>query len=80
MRVVYAIGGFLLVATVAAVSTSVKATSCDRSYPDFCIPPPPPDLDCPDVRGKKPFRVRRPDPHHFDRDRDGWACEPPRRR
>ena len=80
MRVVYAIGGFLLVATIAAASTAVKATSCDRSYPDYCIPPPPPDLDCPDIRGKKPFRVRRPDPHHFDRDRDGWACEPPRRR
>ncbi len=81
MRVVYAIGGFILLATVAAASTSAKATSCDRSYPDYCIPPPPPDLDCPDIRGKKPFRVRRPDPHHFDRDRDGWACEPrpPRR-
>ena len=54
---------------------------CDRSYPDFCIPPPPPDLDCKDVSGPKPFRVRRPDPHNFDRDGDGKACEPnPRRR
>ena len=80
MRVVYAIGGFLVLATIAGVSTSVRATSCDRSYPDYCIPPPPPDLDCPDIKGKKPFRVRRPDPHQFDRDRDGWACEPPRPR
>jgi hypothetical protein len=55
--------------------------ACHSSYPDFCIPPPPPDLDCPDIRGKKPFRVRGADPHGFDRDRDGWACEPrPRRR
>ena len=79
MRLVFAFCGFLLLATISS-STSIRATSCDRSYPDFCIPPPPPDLDCPDIRGKKPFRVRRPDPHHFDRDRDGWACEPPRRR
>ena len=53
---------------------------CDASYPYYCIPPPPPDLDCPDITGKKPFRVRQPDPHGFDRDRDGWACEPPRPR
>ena len=54
--------------------------ACHASYPDFCIPPPPPDLDCPDIKGTKPFRVRGADPHGFDRDRDGWACEPPRRR
>lgn len=48
---------------------------CHPSYPDHCIAPPPPDLDCKDVRGKKPFRVRSPDPHRFDADRDGWGCE-----
>ncbi|HEX8394334.1 MAG TPA: hypothetical protein VF665_18460 [Longimicrobium sp.] len=57
---------------------------CHPSYPDFCIAPPPPDLDCADVRGPKPFRVRHdvrdPDPHRFDRDRDGRACEPRPRR
>jgi micrococcal nuclease len=58
---------------------------CHPSYPDFCIPPPPPDLDCPDITGRKPFRVRHDvrnaDPHGFDRDRDGRACEPrPQRR
>lgn len=58
---------------------------CHPSYPDYCIPPPPPDLDCPDITGRKPFRVRHDvkdaDPHGFDRDRDGRACEPrPRRR
>lgn len=61
------------------------APRCHASYPDVCIPPAPPDLDCRDVRGPKPFRVRHdvrdPDPHGFDRDRDGAACEPrPRRR
>ena len=58
---------------------AARGEECDASYPDFCIPSPPPDLDCRDVRGKKPFRVRRPDPHNFDRDGDGRACEPPRR-
>ena len=58
---------------------------CHPSYPDFCIPPPPPDLDCPDIAAnRKPFRVRHDvanaDPHGFDRDRDGRACEPRPRR
>jgi|GEM_PF-1288470 len=47
---------------------------CDPAYPDFCIPPPPPDLDCPDI-GRKNFTVLPPDPHRFDRDRDGVGCE-----
>jgi micrococcal nuclease len=48
--------------------------NCDPSYPDVCIPPPPPDLDCKDVPYKR-FRVLPPDPHHFDRDGDGIGCE-----
>jgi micrococcal nuclease len=52
--------------------------ACHPSYPDFCIPPPPPDLDCPEI-GRKDFTVRwdvpSPDPHGFDRDRDGVGCE-----
>src|SRR3972149_1862182 len=39
---------------------------CDPSYPDFCIPPPPPDLDCKDIPQKK-FTVLQPDPHRFRR-------------
>ncbi|MFL5384506.1 MAG: excalibur calcium-binding domain-containing protein [Longimicrobiaceae bacterium] len=68
--------GLGLLTLVSASTSGQRRSACDASYPDFCIPPPPPDLDCKDVSGKKPFRVRRPDPHHFDRDRDGWACEP----
>ncbi|HEU4884294.1 MAG TPA: hypothetical protein VFT45_18710 [Longimicrobium sp.] len=68
-----------------APATPAVQQRCHPSYPDFCIPPPPPDLDCPDITGRKPFRVlhnvRNPDPHGFDRDRDGRACEPkPQRR
>ena len=47
---------------------------CEPSYPDVCIPPPPPDLDCGEIpyRG---FTVLPPDPHRFDGDRDGIGCE-----
>jgi micrococcal nuclease len=47
---------------------------CDPSYPDFCIPPPPPDLDCGDISQKR-FTVLQPDPHRFDGDKDGIGCE-----
>jgi len=47
--------------------------NCDPSYPDFCIPPWPPDLDCKDVPSN--FRVVGEDPHGFDRDNDGIGCE-----
>ena len=49
--------------------------SCDPSYPDVCIPPPPPDLDCGDIPYRN-FRVLPPDPHRLDgRDGDGIGCE-----
>jgi micrococcal nuclease len=48
---------------------------CDPSYPDFCIPPAPPDLDCKDVAPHHNFTVRPPDPHHFDANHDGKGCE-----
>jgi micrococcal nuclease len=48
--------------------------NCDPSYPGVCIPPPPPDLDCADVKYKH-FRVVGRDPHHFDGDHDGIGCE-----
>ncbi|MEK9510262.1 MULTISPECIES: calcium-binding protein [Limnospira] len=47
---------------------------CDPSYPDICIPPYPPDLNCKDISDRK-FRVIGSDPHKFDRDRDGIGCE-----
>ncbi len=48
--------------------------SCDPSYPDVCIPPYPPDLDCGEI-GYSNFRVVGNDPHGFDRDKDGIGCE-----
>jgi len=47
---------------------------CDPSYPDFCIPPDIPDLDCGDI-DQRNFKVLPPDPHRFDGDKDGVGCE-----
>ena len=47
---------------------------CDPAYPTVCIPSPPPDLNCKDIRFRR-FTVLPPDPHHFDADGDGIGCE-----
>lgn len=51
-----------------------QSNNCDPSYPDFCIPPPTPNLNCADIPQKR-FTVTGPDPHGFDRDGDGVGCE-----
>jgi hypothetical protein len=49
---------------------------CDPSYPDVCIPPPPPDLNCGDDGVPESFQVLPPNPHGFDdEDNDGIGCE-----
>jgi len=47
---------------------------CDKSYPDFCIVPYPPDLDCDEIPVSN-FRVIGDDAHRFDADNDGIGCE-----
>jgi micrococcal nuclease len=58
----------------ANAPAAAPAGNCDPSYPDVCIPPPPPDLDCGDITARR-FTVLPPDPHHFDGDHDGIGCE-----
>lgn len=55
----------------------VGGSGCDVSYTGACIPPPPPDLNCDDIRalGAPPVRVVGSDPHNLDGDDDGWGCE-----
>lgn len=61
--------------TVPPQPTAVPPrANCDPSYPDVCIPPPPPDLDCGDISYRR-FRVIGNDPHRFDGDNDGIGCE-----
>lgn len=58
--------------------TPPPSANCAASYPDECIPPPPPDLDCKDIPYRN-FRVLwnvpDPDPHHFDGNHNGIGCE-----
>ena len=49
-------------------------SNCHTSYPDVCNPPPPPDLDCPQISYCR-FKVLPPDPHRFDGDDDGIGFE-----
>jgi len=60
-------------AAPVAIQPLVSGT-CDASYPDVCIPPAPPDLDCGDVSYRR-FTVLPPDPHGFDGDQNGVGCE-----
>lgn len=61
------------VTTTTPVRGIVGGT-CDPSYPDVCIPPYPPDLDCGDISHRR-FKVVGSDPHGFDGDNDGVGCE-----
>jgi hypothetical protein len=51
-----------------------EGNSCHPSYPDVCIPPPPPNLNCGDIDARN-FEVSGSDPHGFDGDNDGIGCE-----
>jgi hypothetical protein len=56
--------------TIPDVEAPQPQEICDPSYPDVCIPPPPPDLDCSDIPFGS-FRVVGADPHRFDGPYDG---------
>jgi micrococcal nuclease len=57
---------------VAPAPSSRKG--CDPNYTGACIPKYPPDIDC-DQAGATSFRSVGSDPHGFDGDDDGVACE-----
>ena len=63
-----------IVPGVVVTPVYLENPDCDRSYPLFCIPSPPPYLTCSDL-GTDPFPVDPPDPHGFDKDGDGFGCE-----
>jgi hypothetical protein len=60
--------------TPATPTATATSGNCDPSYPTVCIPPSPPDLDCPDIAERR-FEVLPPDPHRFDGDGNGIGCE-----
>jgi endonuclease YncB( thermonuclease family) len=64
--------------TTTSTPPTTTAANCAASYPDVCIPPPPPDLDCTDIPYRNfrvVYNVPNPDPHRFDGDHDGVGCE-----
>ncbi len=61
-------------APAATTAPVAKTGNCHPSYPDVCIPPAPPDLNCGSIPHRG-FRVLPPDPHRFDGDRDGIGYE-----
>ena len=60
---------------VTLVMAAAPPPACDPSYPNVCIPPPPPYLNCDDVPYDN-IAVVGSDPHGFDGyDNDGMGCE-----
>jgi hypothetical protein len=65
-----------VVSSSSSSSSSSSGSECDPSYPDVCIPSPPPDLACSDISERR-FEVVGSDPHALDGDNNGIACEGP---
>jgi hypothetical protein len=65
-----------VVSSSSSSSSSSSGSECDPSYPDVCIPSPPPDLACSDISERR-FEVVGSDPHALDGDKNGIACEGP---
>jgi hypothetical protein len=60
--------------SLALSRSGSRSGNCDPSYPDVCIPSPPPYLHCRDIPYRN-FRVLPPDPHGFDGNHNGIGCE-----
>ncbi len=56
------------------IASPGSGSKCDPNYEGACVPPYPPDIDCDDA-GATNFRSTGTDPHGFDADGDGVACE-----
>lgn len=63
-----------ILVTPGGIAPTAPGKECHSAYPDVCIAPPPPDLDCWEIPNRR-FKVLPPDPHRFDRDKDGVGCE-----
>ena len=77
MSAILVIGSALGIILITTQSNSLLASTdenCDPSYPEVCIAPPPPDLNCDDVPYNN-IQVVGSDPHGFDREGDGIGCE-----
>lgn len=66
----------LPVASPSLAPVAPGRPGCLAAYPTLCVPPTGPDLDCRDIPAER-FKVRAPDPYHFDGNGDGVGCEGP---
>jgi hypothetical protein len=68
--------------TGSSAAEGITATDvepeCDPSYPDLCLPPPPPDLNCDDLGFALTVihddAAGATDPHQLDPDENGIGC------
>jgi hypothetical protein len=63
-----------LINPFASQQQAPSKQNCDPAYPDFCISQSLSNLKCQDVKQHN-FKVLPPDPHNFDRNKDGVGCE-----
>lgn len=76
------LSGFLVLVILVALNFVLPQTftlqdrweKCDPAYPEVCIPPGPPDLNCDEIPYAN-FEVLWPDPHNLDADGNGIGCE-----
>lgn len=76
------LSGFLVLLILSSLSTLFprnfelqnRWVKCDPAYPEVCIAPGPPDLNCDDIPYAN-FEVLWPDPHNLDADGNGIGCE-----
>jgi micrococcal nuclease len=61
-------------APLVGSASSSDGSACDANYSGACIPVSSTDLDCADA-GARNFQVVGADPHGFDGNHDGVACE-----
>jgi Leucine-rich repeat (LRR) protein len=80
-RIITSILAIMLLANLQFIFLSSIQTNyhqvtsiCDSSYPDNCISFSPSNLNCKDVSDND-FEFLPPDPHVFDRDKDGIGCD-----
>ena len=79
------LGAALLFATIAVAATNAPGrlepgeaepqSGCLHDYPNLCLAPPPPDVDCSQLEYSNIIVLTHPDPHGLDLDGDGIACE-----
>ncbi|BAZ18874.1 putative nuclease (plasmid) [Calothrix sp. NIES-4071] len=65
--------GFISI-VIAYQQLAPNKQDCDPSYPTLCLSQNISNLKCSDIKDRN-FKVKQPDTHNFDRDKNGIGCE-----